>query len=493
MRTEPGRQRPPEPAARIAGDRESGPKKETIFDDVELAVQRKCTDVENAMLLARDPELKARYVAAWRRWLVWRDGCWCDDTFGHVAGRARLVAKLLFDLAKEAPDRDAKKRMANHAVSSSSARRLAAMTELASTLPGIITQADEFDLDPWILNVANGVVDLRTGEIREHRQADLMTRQAPVLYDPAARLEETCPRWLRFLEEVLPDAEVRDFVQRAVGYSLTASTAEQVVFLLVGQGSNGKSVFAETLMDLLGSYAIRTPSETLLARRTDGIPNDVAALRGRRLVVASETEDGRRLAEGRLKQLTGGDTISARHMKGEWFTFRPVGKIWLSTNHRPEVRGGDHAIWRRVRLIPFEQRFGPEGDKPADKDLAAKLADELDGILVWAVRGALAWQRQGLEPPAAVTRATAEYREDQDTLETFVQDCCLVDDRYSVTSGHLYKTYANWCRDSGEKPESQRAFGLKMAGKGFTKTISKDGSKTVRKYHGLRVDVQDGP
>jgi putative DNA primase/helicase len=327
-----------------------------------------------------------------------------------------------------------------------------------------------------ILTVANGTLDLHTGALREHRRADLATKLAPVAYSPDA----TAPTWGAFLDRILPDHDVQEFVRRAVGYSLTGETGEQVLFLCWGTGANGKTTFIETIMAILGDFALKTPAETLLAKRDNTIPNDVAALRGARFVAAVESEDGRRLAEVRVKELTGGDSVSARFMRAEWFTFKPVAKLWLATNHRPVVRGTDEAIWRRIRLIPFNVTIpGPE----RDPTLPAQLRAELPGILRWAVDGCMAWQHKGLGAPAAVLAATRSYRAEQDVLGAFIAERCLLAPERWVSSASLYAAYRNWCEDSGEHAATQRALGLALRERGFED--AREGKARSRGWQGV--------
>jgi putative DNA primase/helicase len=273
------------------------------------------------------------------------------------------------------------------------------MLRLAQSSVPILT--DDLDRDPWLLNVANGTVDLRSGELRRHRREDLITKLIDVEYHPDA----PCKRWLRFLEEIQPKESTRRYLQRSAGYSATGSARERVVLILHGGGRNGKSVFLQELRTTLGPYAVRMPSETFLAKRQDGaIPNDIAQLRGARMAFGSETGEGRRLAEAKIKEMTGDESISARFMRGEWFDFRPAFTPWLATNHRPVIKGSDAAIWDRIRLVPFNVRFRlpdepDSGLAVADLALAEKLDAERQGILAWIVRGAVDWYRDGLGAP----------------------------------------------------------------------------------------------
>lgn len=281
----------------------------------------------------------------------------------------------------------------------------------------------------WLLNVLNGTIDLCTGSLRPHAREDYITRCVNVDYDPDAK----CPTWERFIHQVFGgNAEIIAFVQRAVGYSLTGKIVEHVLIVLYGLGSNGKTTLIDALHYLLGpSYAKHAPTDLLLARRGEHHPTELATLHGARLVTAAETGEGRRLAESLVKQLTGGDPVTARRMRDDFWQFRPEFKLWLATNHRPQIRGTDHAIWRRIRLIPFDVTFhtAETGKTPQqDQTLPARLREEATGILAWAVRGCLAWQSQGLGAPDAVRDATEAYRAEMDVLAMFFEERCIFDE-----------------------------------------------------------------
>jgi putative DNA primase/helicase len=298
--------------------------------------------------------------------------------------------------------------------------------------------------------------------VRPHRREDLLTKVAPVRPDPAA----ACPVWEAFLARILPDAPVRAFVRRAAGYSLTGLTTERVLFVLFGAGRNGKSTLLETLREVLGDYATVAPAELLLVKRSEGIPNDLARLKGARFVTAAETDEGRRLAEGVVKQLTGGDTLTARFLHAEFFDFKPQFKVWLSTNHKPVIRGTDAGIWDRLRLIPFTVRIP---DDEVDPGLPAKLRAEVAGIFNWLLAGLTEWREQGLDPPEAVLAATDGYRQEMDVLGAFLDDACLEEPQVRATAKALYGAYSAWCERTGEQPENQRTFGMRLAERGYAR------------------------
>jgi len=276
-----------------------------------------------------------------------------------------------------------------------------------------------------------------------------------------------------------------DYVQRAVGYTLTGRTDEQCLFFCYGTGANGKSVFEETLGRLLGEYGTATRTETIMARGSGGIPNDIAALRGARYVSINETADGQRINEPLVKDMTGGDTMSARFMRQEFFTFRPTFKLWIRGNHKPVITGTDYGIWRRIHLVPFTVTI-PEAER--DPALLDKLRLELPGILRWAVEGCLAWQREGLRPPIVVTHATAQYRREMDVLGTFLEDRCTVRPHGQVSAKSLYRAYRDWCDGAGEHPVNQRRFGIALQERG----IEKEHTRTGTVYHGIEIEQSSG-
>jgi putative DNA primase/helicase len=314
------------------------------------------------------------------------------------------------------------------------------MLALARTLRPIAVAGQVWDKDPWLLGVKNGVVDLRNGELREGRPSDGVTLQAGVGFDPAAQ----CPRWLQFMEEITAgDAAQVSFLQRAVGYSLTGITTEQALFLCYGTGANGKGTFTNTLQLVLGDYAWNMPFTTIELRDRAAIPNDLAALVDRRWVTASETNDGTRLNEARVKALTGCDPVTARFLHAEFFTFEPVAKFWLSTNHKPIVNDDSHGFWRRLRLIPFTREFA------VNPTLAEELRREAAGILAWGVRGCAAWQKDGLAPPSRIADATREYQADSDPLAGFLEETCERIEDGQVRACDLYDHYVDWAARHG--------------------------------------------
>ncbi len=437
------------------------------------------TDLGNARRMARHYGGHLRFCHPWGRWLVWDGQRWALDDTARVERAAKATVGSIYAEAAACQEDSHRKELAKHALRSEAATKLRAMMDLTRSEPGIPVLPDALDADPWLLTVANGTLDLRTGELRPHSPGDLITKLAPVPYDAAA----TCPRWLAFLAETFEgNGPLMAYVQKMAGYALTGDTSEQSLFVLWGTGQNGKSTMLSTLGAMQGDYWKQTPTETLLARSGNVIPNDVAALKGARLVTAIEADEGRRLAESLVKQMTGGDPLAARFMRAEWFNFLPTFKLFLATNHKPEIRGTDLAIWRRIRLIPF--RVTVPASKQ-DKHLGDKLKAELPGILAWAVRGCLAWQREGMAPPAEVVAATTQYREEMDPLADFLAELCIDLPGIATEAGALFKAYSEWCERGGEKPLNQTQFGRRLAERGYQK--SRNDTTRRYQYHGIAL------
>lgn len=425
------------------------------------------SDIGNAELLLERHGVDLHYVHPWNRWLVWDGTRWQQDDVGATDAMVKESLRWLTASANKISDPGQRKKLLRFALDSERAGRVRAALQMAQSENGIPVVPDDLDRDPWIINVSNGKIDLRTGELRSHDRADLATMIAPVDYDPSA----TCPLWLEFLDRILDgNEELITFMQRVIGYSLTGLTTEQIILIVWGPGANGKSVLINTIIKLLGDYAQQAPAETFLARR-DSIPNDVARLRGARMVAAAELGEGRRLNEALVKRMTGGDKVTARFMRAEWFEFDPQFTPWLATNHKPEIIGTDLGIWRRIRLVPFTVTI-PEAER--DPLLAQKLEHELPGILAWAVQGCLDWQQHGLTTPDAVTAATADYRNDQDVLGRFLEDCCDLSPDNRVKAGELHTRLGYWSNENGHETLTAKALANRLKERGLVNERSKN-------------------
>ena len=442
----------------------------------------KFTDLGNAVRFVRLHGDIARYVHTWKKWLIWDGRHWAKDMSGGVIRLAKQVpAEIYREAASVAASQTSlSQTLAGHAKSTQSRRRLADLVSLAeSELP---VTPNKLDRNPWLLNVANGTIDLRTGDLRPHNQDDLITRVIEVVYNENA----TCPYWMESLDTIFEgNRELIAFVKRAVGYSLTGIVDERCFFILWGDGWNGKSLFVETIAKVFGPYGTNTPVDTVVRRRDEGPSNDLAALRGMRFVFASEAPENSRFAEARIKAMTGGDTVSARFLYGEFFTFQPEFTMWLATNHKPQIQGHDQAIWDRIRLIPFTHRFRDDQNQMSRREVVARYDREMSGILRWFVEGCLEWRRDGLDDAQAVKDATANYRDEMNVVKTFIGETCTTAEGAVVSSEDLYTAYVEWSKAGGEKSLTRREFGLRMTAMGF-----KSGAHTAsRRVHWFGVGL----
>lgn len=438
------------------------------------------TELGNARRLVHLHGVDLRYCHPWRKWLVWDGTRWKEDNTGQVERLARDVPRSIYGEAERCEDVDRRKRLAAWALASESRQRIRAAIDLATSEGGVPILPDVLDQDPWALNARSGTIDVRTGELRPHRRGDYITKLCPIHYDAGAE----CPTFLRFLSEIMCGRqELVDYLRRAFGYGTTGSTREQVLFFLFGGGSNGKSTLLTPIRDTLGEdYNIESLPELLLSKIGDAHPTERAQLFGKRIVTTIEVEEGKRLAESMVKHLTGSDKVTARRMREDPWSFEPTHTIFIAANHKPEIRGTDYAIWRRIRLIPFEAVF--EKGKNADETLPEKLAAEKPGILAWLVAGAMEWHLGGLQDPAEVLAATEGYRAEMDTLGDFIAEHCVDgDDAFTVSSRDLFDAYLRWHKDAiGGEALTQTAFGLKLRDRGYRNEKSKSGPNKNRMY-----------
>lgn len=429
------------------------------------------TDAGNGELFAHLYGSQVRYDHQRGRWLVWKGHWWGADPDGQ---RQRWAVEMARIWGKAASDMPTEKQVAaalRHARSSESQSKIEATLKMASIQHPIADPGTGWDSAPTLLGVANGVVNLATGELRAGRQDDLITLSTPVPFDPSAK----CPRWVQFISEIFEgDCEMIDYIQRAVGYSLSGSTAEQVWFICYGKGANGKSTFLEVLARAFGMYAGNMPFTALMKGREQAIPTDLAALPGKRLITASETQEHSVLNEARIKALTGGDTITARQLYERQFQYQPELKLWVALNHLPEVTDSSEGFWRRVRVIGFTRHFsGAE----RDTGLKEKLIDELPGILNWAIQGARMYLSDGLPVPEKVTIATQNYQQSADTFELFITERCVRHPAAQVRAGQLYAEYDKWATEQGIRLSERMtgvSFGKRML-ELYTKVRHNDG------------------
>jgi putative DNA primase/helicase len=392
---------------------------------------------------------------------------WLAAPPGEVDRAAKQVLKELRERAAEQwkakPDETATKRFMAHVERSSMAPRLRAMSDMAKSEPGMTRCLTEFDADPMLLGVTNGVLDLRSGKLLPVSPSVLVSKRANVPFDPGT----DCPRFKRFTAEVQPDPKVRAFLRRFAGYCLTGEVGEQMFAFLYGLGANGKTVFIELLAWLLGDYSRKIATEMLMQhqRNPQGPSPDIVALKGIRLAYATETDEGVRLAEGRVKELTGGDSLTGRVPYGtSAVTFGPTHKLVILGNHKPEITDNSFGMWRRVLLTPFEQTI-PEAER--DPKLLEKLKDEGPGILNWMLKGLRSQQRHGLKVPDSIKASTQAYREDQDIIGEFIGDCCTTGSTCSVAKRDLYIEYQQWASANGHKPLAQGRLTRRLNERGY--------------------------
>jgi len=411
-----------------------------------------------------------RFVDRWGRWMVWDGTRWRHDDTRNAAD----LARILCDEAATECERRASERVG-------SAKTVSAVLYLASVDRRLAATVGQWDADPWLLNTPDGVIDLRTSKLRPHRHDDYLTKVTAV--GPRG----DCPLFLRFLHRITGgDTDLIAYLQRALGYALTGVTSGHALFFAYGTGANGKSVLLSTIAGILGDYHKTSAMETFTASKGDRHPTELADLRGARLVTASETEEGRNWAESRIKQLTGGDRISARFMRQDFFEFQPTFKLFVAGNHKPTLCSVDEAMRRRVHMMPFAVTIPPN---ERDGELSEKLKAERPGILKWLIEGCLRWQREKLAPPQAVTAATAGYMEAEDTIASWIGDRCERDPVAWTSSTELFGSWVAWANAAGERAGSQKRLTQTLESHGFRRHKT----RYAQGFYGLRVRLDGAP
>lgn len=422
------------------------------------------TDSGNAIRLVKLFGVDIRYVYEFKKWIHWNGSRWIFDEDGYMFRLAKETARSISQEAANENDESRRRALIQHALKSENKQQLDSMIQVAKTEKGITISQSQLDQNKYLLGVTNGVVNLRTGGLIDNSKESMITKRAGTHFN----LNAECPQWIQFVDEITDgNKELSSYLKKIIGYSLTGDTKEQLFFFLHGNGANGKSVFVNTIQDMLGDYSMQTPVSTIMTRGKGSINNDIARLRGARFVNTTETDEGSRFNESEIKLITGGDMISARFLHKEYFEYRPQFTLWISGNHKP-VPGDSYSIWRRLILIPFDVRFGKDKQ---DKNLADKLRSELSGILNWAIEGCLEWQDDGLTTPKVILDATKEYQTEMDRINSWMEDCCSssASNHNSVKSSDLYKSYKSWADDNGEWRMNQRILGTKLAERGFQK------------------------
>lgn len=437
------------------------------------------TDLGNAERLVARHGQDLHYVGQWQRWIVWDGRCWRKDDLGLVQGRAQETVRNIVHEALCAEDDEMRASIAGWASLSESKGRIDAMISMAECKVSVLP--DQLNRGVRRLNCPNGTIDLCTGELLPHRREDLLTTITKVAFEPYNPFE--AKTWESFLRRVQPDPEVRSFLQRLIGASVLGEVREHILPVHNGVGRNGKGTFFETLLYVLGEYATTVPEALLVESRGADHPTLLATLYGKRLAVASETKQGDALHVSRMKQITGGDTISCRRMREDWWDFIASHLLHLQTNHRLRVTDAGHAVWARLLLIEWAVTI-PEEEQ--DPDLKTKLRGEAAQILGWIVAGAVEYLRGGLRIPESVRAATRRWRQEEDVLGQFMTDCCLTWEQhgkarlaegkvaerkwYEASKSELYEAYRAWVTEAGLPPKGKIQFGKELQERGFTET-----------------------
>jgi putative DNA primase/helicase len=442
-------------------------------------------DHGNAQRVAAIYGPSMRYCHAFKKWLLWDGWRWRVDETEQARRWARLVmVKFLAQAVSFGnPDdyRSEASRLRDFASSSINARGITDMLITLRSDPEIVIEPGELDTHPYLLNCLNGTVDLRTGGLGPHNPEHYITKLVHHHYRPEAK----CQRWLRFISEVMSgNQELVSYLQKALGYSLTGCTIEKAVFVLFGDGNNGKTTLLSTIRTLIQEYATLVQVDSLMTRseESNNVKADLADLRGARFAMTSESEQGQSLSPAKLKRITQGMGMIKSVRKYENpIEFPETHKLWLDTNQKPNIPDADDtATFNRLHPIPFTVIVPRE---KIDRDLPGKLLEEAEGILAWAVEGAMLWHRHGLDKPAVVKSATEQWREESDWAQTFIEERCVIGDNFSAGADELFQAYRGWASESGKKPCSRRAFAEKMKGKGFDKTHKEHGTL----YLGIQI------
>ncbi len=429
--------------------------------DVDEAKPKKkfrLNELGNAERIAYEYGHVIRYVSGSDHWYIWDGKRWHIDSKKQIE---RIANKVLRELEKSDDEMESK-------WARSCGKRNIRMNSIKDLMPLVPAEREEFDRHKFLFNVENGIINLRDAKLQQHDREFKLSKITNVIFDEKAE----CPTWINFLNQIFKnDAELIDYMQRLVGYSLTGDISEQGMYFLVGGGSNGKSTFINVIKNLMGDYGAQTNSNTFIKKKSDGANNDIARLANARFVSAVESEEGEKLQESLVKTITGGEPILARFLRQEFFEFIPEFKVFFTTNHKPIIGGVDEGIWRRVKIIPFTLNLKPH---ERDKKLEEKLSLEMSGILNWALEGCLKWQQSGLKEPKVVVDATGNYKAEMDILAPFLDEMCYTDEPKNeairIEAKELYNIYDRWCSQSGERQIGNRSFYRMLETKGFGKT-----------------------
>jgi putative DNA primase/helicase len=443
-------------------------------------------DMWNAEYFIKDHGENVRFCNG--LWYIWNGSMWQEDKLNKIHQLSKNTLKNMEqNYLPSIEDEKQCYTFIEHLRQSGNKIKKYNMIELAKDEEGISILPETLNQDIWLLNLNNGTFNLSKDNftLKPHNKKDYITKKIDINYNQDAK----CELWLKFLNKIFNNnQDVIKFVQKSLGYSLTGSTQEQCLFILHGEGSNGKSTFIDTIEKIMGEYAKNTPPETLMTKiSTNNASPDICRMKGVRFIPSVETEEDKTFSEVLLKQLTGNDTISARKLYQDFESFKIEGKYWIACNHKPNIRGTDNAIWRRIRTIPFNVTIA---DNEKDKDFANKLLREKEGILNWIIQGCKLWHLEGLEPVEDIKNATNEYRNEQDIINAFIDECCVIgSDKYTINVSDFYKAYKDWCENNGEIPISGNKLAKKMKQRKFEKKRNSSGlSRFKWFYEGIGIN-----
>lgn len=438
------------------------------------------TDLGNAARLVEAHGLDLRYVPAWKTWLCWDGKRWKRDATNAVYRRAQDTVRGMYTAAGQIEDEAKRKAAVAWAMKTESRERLDAMIALARNDAEIVLTPEQLDADGWLLNCLNGTVELRTGELREHRREDLLSHLAPVEFTP-----KSSGSWREHITKVLPNGNVRRQVQRDMGRALVGATLEESLAIWHGTGANAKTTTARAVLSTLGDYADRAAPNLLIQSKHERHPTEIADLYGKRLVFSVEVDQGKQLAEALMKDLTGGDVKKARFMHQDFFSFEQTFSLVLIVNHKPVITTSDEGTWRRVRLIPWEYRIPENERRPQDEVLSELVADS-GAILAWLADGLKDWQRDHTWIAPEVRALNEAYRAEMDVLGGFIEECCALGPRHNVAKASLYTAYECWCKDAGETAVTKMTFTQRLRQRGIA---DRKGTGGVREYMGIGLRV----
>lgn len=458
----------------------------------QTGARRNLTDLGNAERLRDKFGGRIRHCAALDVWLIWDGTRWKQDEQREIHHRGAETVRAIYAEAADGVTLQEREAIAKHATKSEAVARIEAMISLARSLPEIAILVTDLDTDRWALNCLNGTLDLRTGILRPHDPADLLTKRCPVIYDAAAAL----PLWDRFISETTgDDEEFAAFLQRIAGYTLQGDPSEEVIVFPHGPGATGKSTLLEALKATLGDYALTADFEAFLKKRGDGgIRTDIARLAGARFVVSIEVDDGKRLAEGLVKTISGGDTVTARHLYQKSFEYHPDFTLWLAANHAPKVNADDDAMWRRILRLPFTNIVPKAARDPQVKATLRNPGIAGAAILAWAVRGCLEWQRDGLGIPQVVENATETYRREMNPFADFVDGCCDISPQAWTATERIWSAYRQHEGDDANLGETvKKAFIVHLQSLGCTPASQRWQGKVTRGWKGIALKEDGTP